>query len=80
MLTATVGSVDSAPLYVRILTPAQAHPTSLNDLRARIPLPLALVLGPFAANAVHYRYGGPLHWAMLCGSIVSVRLFRLIMG
>lgn len=73
MLEASVHGVDSAPLYVTILTPAEAHPASLNDLRARIPLPLALVLGPFAANAVHYRYGGALHWLVLGGSIISVR-------
>lgn len=45
-LVFTVSGVDSAPIYMRVLTPKDAKPISLDELRNRIPIPLGMAIAP----------------------------------
>jgi hypothetical protein len=58
------------PPFFQLLTPLDANPVSLDDLRSRIYLPLALVLLPLATNSVVYK-GVPRLFLALA-SVVSL--------
>jgi len=45
-LVFTVNGVDSAPIYMRVLTPKDAKPISLDELRNKIPIPLGMAIAP----------------------------------
>ncbi len=62
------------PIYLvlQLLTPIDANPVSMDDLKSRVYLPLALVLAPSAVNSVVY--SGAPRIAVLLASGLSLSL------